>query len=761
MISWIPIIGGISLRQPLSADKPFCDSTRDILLTNFDELDFGEKKQPKRLIDSENPLNLVNYYGYEDITLLWQSIPENQRPYTIILLIASHVLLPGNESRLEELERNADICEENRIPYAIQCCSGETHMEERPPIAYMEQRFAQHEYFYGLNCAELYNAVTWRGESESDNSLYIMQCIKLCAKYGAFFLWTDTNMNYDSGMVLQWFENNESFYDTFKQYSEYICLINKESYGKPSSYACMQGLWLAGLVGNWGVASDWWHWQVDGDKKSLFGEFDRYVDDEWDMILSYPESMYVQSMMLALSRGGTCFKAEAPNFSTSVGGVAVGGFAYGISPLLDRIIDGRITIPSKQQVLAATDYAVIGGTNFVDYNYNYKESNLYPATGCADILVLLPKNLRLAERAVFLNSGIKLIEKKLEADEFDLCYPADTGSNTYLTNTADKWYYINNVENKRCEKYARFAPNINSATGVYINAAEHTGAIITESADTLNFYLSNYRTDKSEMVKQLKPSIRREKRWEEVCAEYLPLDENGNPIGVDDSVKRKAEIVITGTLNGGKPEVEILSEQSGKGCRPFTVCEEWNAEKTQLKLIVMFNGTVELAVALDSSGKTAASAQRQPVAETKKQNLNYTGVLQKLVDERITDSHNYTYYSYLLYDRAVAEAQKLVTEKTGDLTEIASVTTLVQKRLGQLIRIEKYASALRELRACDDFEAKADSFDALLRELLSTKEYISGRTKSLQYFPLYWISPCDAELNSKSKLIERAYQKVL
>ena len=71
----------------------------------------------------------------------------------------------------------------------------------------------------------------------------------------------------------------------------------------------MQGLWLAGLVGTWGVASDWWHWQVDGDKNP-FGEYDKYVDDEWDLILSYPENMYVQSMMLVMSCGGTCFKAE-------------------------------------------------------------------------------------------------------------------------------------------------------------------------------------------------------------------------------------------------------------------------------------------------------------------------------------------------------------------------------------------------------------------------------------------------------------------
>src|SRR5574344_480908 len=42
----------------------------------------------------------------------------------------------------------------------------------------------------------------------------------------------------------------DSFYSAFKENSKYICLMNKESYGKPSTYSCMQGLWLAGLIGN-------------------------------------------------------------------------------------------------------------------------------------------------------------------------------------------------------------------------------------------------------------------------------------------------------------------------------------------------------------------------------------------------------------------------------------------------------------------------------------------------------------------------------
>ena len=244
-------------------EKQFSEKERKVLLQTFQTVT-SEKKQPlRRVIDSQNPLNLVNYYGDEPLLTLWNSIPENQQPYTVLLLIPGHTLLPGSDQALAWLETTADECEKNQIPYAIQNINGEYQMEERIPIAWLEERFAsRHDYFYGLNAAELYNGVIWRGEVESNNAQYIIDCITLAAKYGAFFFWTDTNMNYDNGMVLEWFEKNDAFYSAFKNNAANIVLMNKESYGNPSSYSVMQGLWLAGLVGNWGVASDWWHWQI-------------------------------------------------------------------------------------------------------------------------------------------------------------------------------------------------------------------------------------------------------------------------------------------------------------------------------------------------------------------------------------------------------------------------------------------------------------------------------------------------------------------
>ena len=90
------------------------------------------------------------------------------------------------------------------------------------------------------------------------------------------------------------------------------------------------------------------------------GEYDAFVDNEWDSIINFPENMFAQSMALTMSCGGTCFLWEAPVFSMAVYGNPVAGYEYAISPLLDAVIAGEIKIPSREQVLAETKGTVEG-----------------------------------------------------------------------------------------------------------------------------------------------------------------------------------------------------------------------------------------------------------------------------------------------------------------------------------------------------------------------------------------------------------------
>lgn len=729
-------------------EKQLSAREREVLLKTFSPAAAGEKKPLKRVIDSTHPLNLVNYYGDEPLVELWGSIPENQRPYTVILLIPGHTLLPGSDEALAWLEKAADECEQRKIPYAIQNINGEYHMEERLPLAWLEERFAaRHSYFYGLNAAELYNGVSWRGEVESSNAQYLIDCIGLAARYGAFFFWTDTNINYDSGLVLDWFEKNESFYSAFKNNAEHIVMMNKESYGNPSSYSVMQGLWLAGLIGNWGVASDWWHWQVDGDKKSLFGAYDRYVDDEWDLILSYPENLYVQSMMLVMSCGGTCFKAEAPNFSTSSGGKPVAGFQYGISPLFDAVLSGEIAIPTRADVLRETPAAVLGRANYPEFNYTLKESNLYPSTGRYRILPLLPSSLREAERALFAQNGIQLVEQSQNQAYYDKLFPEQAQGDTYAMRTKDQWYFINNLENTEGVKTAEMTPIYSSASAFSIAAQEHTAAIVTEKADRLSFYLSNYRTDKGEMLKEITPEIRKNKTWPEVCGEYLTLDESGDPVGVDDRTLRETTITVKGSLNGGAPKLILRSEPQGGGqTRPFDHTSKWDPDTQTLTVTIRHNGVVKLDLLLDPAESALTFAKTDLLPNSQKPSAQVsTQALQKAADScKLPANERYIDYTYLQFQNALARASVILTEGAASQQEVDQAQKALEGAYRQLLPVSEYADLLNEVFAMNltGYAQEAIdklwlSFDALLREMLSNQVYVAGRSNELAYKSIY------------------------
>lgn len=738
-------------------EKALSFRQRQVLIENFTPVDLTSKKEPKRVIDNKNPLNLLNYYGDEPVLNLWSSIPENQRPYTVLLIIPGHTLLPGSDSALEMLIETAQICEENQIPYAIQNANGEIAPEERLPVAYLEKEFAKkHEYFYGLNVAELYNSVSWRGEVDSNNSQYIIDCINLCAKYGGYFFWTDTNMNYDSGMILEWFETNEAFYTAFKENSKYICLMNKESYGKPSTYACMQGLWLAGLVGNWGVASDWWHWQVDGDKKSLFGEYDNLVDNEWDMIINFPENMYVQSMMLVMSAGGTCFKAEAPNFSTSCDGKRVGGFEYGISPLLDRVISGEITIPSKEEVLDETPIAVLGYENYPNFNYDEKESNLYPSTGKYGIIPLLPSNLRNDEIEIFNENQITLVNTDKSQSFYDEYY-AGIDSDTYLHRISNQWYFIHNVENERCVKKGTFEPVISSAQQVSISADEHTSAIITENENSLNFYVSNYRTDKKQMVKEIDDEYMKNNSWSNFSKEYLVLDSNGNPIGVDDTQQRTTVVTIKGTYNSGKPELVLKNSKDGKGYqnRPYSYTEEWDENTHTLTLTFKHNGIVDFSVLLDKSGKVFAASKQGGITPyiREKTDISYDELENLISTLNTEENHIYNEYSYMQFNDALEKAKVIISEKNYTQSQVDDAVKELQSAYDNLLDLTDYGSLLKSSLSNTLSEDQCAAYDALLREALSNRVYVDGRSQSLNYKYFYKIK--NYNKNAKQNRLEK------
>lgn len=738
----ISIVGSVIYVTPKAYGyKPLGANNRESLMCNFDAFEEETKAEPKRTINNENPVNLINYYGHEPLETFWFSLDEDYRKYSVLLIIPSHIFLPDYSA--QTLEQIADECEELKIPYVIQNTMGEAFAEELMPIGYLEKRFAsKHKYFYGLNCAELYNGENWRGDADSDYTQYVCDSIKLCAKYGCFFFWTDTNLFYENnGMLMDWLERSELLYSTLKEYSKYVYMLNKETAAIvdllpiPSTYSLMEGLWLSGLIGGWGVACDWWTFdinQIDG-KASLFHEYDEYIDHYSENGFSYPENMFTMAFVYVASRGGCCFSAEAPNMTMAVGGKTVPGYEYSILPFFKDILKGRYSIPGKRDVLDETKAVILGSENYPTFVYNTYESYRYPANPLINIIPLLPKDLRLEERAVFEEQGILLIEKN-ENEEFYKSLFDEIEANTYITRTVNQWYYLNNVENQSAEKSAKIYPVISSAETVSLTTREHTYAIIKEKSNCLEFSINNYRTDKSALLKAVNSEST--DNWVEIADEYLELDEDGNPVYLDDSEKRKTVIAIKGSLNGGKPNTEYLNavDYGGRYNRDYEVQEEWDEVNSVLTLTFMHNGRINFNVYLDDSNKNYyVHEKRASLEATKTKSNNSVEKLEALTAEYISDSESYTPYSYMIYNRCFEKARVMINEGTYSNEEINSCADELEKAKKNLVNVEKYVSLLREVLNSDSEEFSPEEYDELMRcfdnllfEILSPKFYVEG-----------------------------------
>lgn len=747
----VTAIGGTiayTLTNQLPQDeKAFSATEREMLLKSFASISSGEKQPLKRTIDSQSPLNLVSYDGEEPLRTLWNAIPENQKPYTVMLLCPGHTLLPGSDQALAWLEETAGECENNQIPYMIQNISGDSHMEERLPVAYLEEHFAQHTYFYGLSASALYNGVTLRGEVESNHAQYLIDCIELAAQYGAFFIWNEANLNYDSGIVLQWLEENEALYTVFQENADNIILMARQAPISPSTCSVMQGLWLAGLVGNWGIASDWAAWQGNSGQDSLFGAYDRYVDSTEEKRLSYPENLYVQSMMLAMSCGGTCFQAEATGFSTASGGKTVAGFQYGIAPLFDAILSGEVAIPSREDVLQETPAAVLGMANYPDFYESMNNASLYPATGRYRILPLLPANLRANERELFAQNGTLLIDEEKAQSDYDALFPVQAQGNAYTVRTGTQWYFIHPAENTQLEASAVITPIYSNASSFSIAAQEHTSAMITEKEDRLSFYLSNYRTDKGAMLKAITRNQLEEEGLEELCGGYMALGDNGNPAGVDDSKLRETTITVTGTFQGGAPKLILRSDmEGGAQTRPFTHTTKWDPETQTLTVSIQHNGVVKLDILLDQAQQEPTFSEREAIESTGSAAGSVdTTALQKTINS-CTPAENALYidYSYLTFQNALAKARMILSEGASSQQEVDRAQEALENAYRGLIPIGEYVALLNDIASMEltGYTQEAVDklwlcFDALLRETLSNQVYVAGRSNELQYKAIY------------------------
>lgn len=502
-------------------------SETDILIT------VGEQKKNKvrHVVSREKPLYLANYYWADgadsdkisegnvkdnyiskdlnsdgtrkigdDPLKLWNSIPDNLKENTVILLIGERsirddIILKDTKdvnAVRQWYKEQVEFCNKHHIPCAVQNLNGETSTFDRIPLRFWKELAEQNEYLVGFNGAELYNRFSGGDINNADE--HVADLIRIGASIGVSMMWTDTNTFGNHGVLLDWLEKDNSHLSSaMLDNHEYISMMYKESYGSPVTDALLLGLWLTGYCDNWGVASDWWHWQLDGNQ-TLFDTPGSLGG--WGQCQILPENMYSQDIIRVASMGATAYKNEPQFYSVSTVGQRTPAYQYSIIPTLQKVCSGGINIPTKQEVLARTKLVVKGQEDYANVIYDMSLSNLYPKTGQYGIVPVVPNNVpedRLQGFDVVVD-GYKLTEEELKET-----YPEEKYKGTaWAEHFGDTWYMMNSSEDKDVNQNADI---VVGDVGIDVTMTPHTYGVITDHKDKgFDVVLSNYRVDKSELT---------------------------------------------------------------------------------------------------------------------------------------------------------------------------------------------------------------------------------------------------------------------
>ncbi|MDD7267946.1 MAG: NPCBM/NEW2 domain-containing protein [Lachnospiraceae bacterium] len=576
------------------------------------------RKALRRVIDRDHPLYLENYYWSDDLRdkhnqggsfqslnetdedrvdsplKLWETVPESLKENTVILLIPERSLnntVQGQNPQAvrQWVKHNVELCNQNKIPVAVQCVNGETRSDDTIPLAFWEELAEANPYLIGFNAAEMYNRFN------GDNRDYVMQLIRSCAANGLTMLWTDTNIFgdgefKDKGVLYEWLEKDDRLSSLMRENKEYIAMIYKESYGRPDTEALYLGMWLAGYCANWGIASDWWHWQLDGNG-SLFGQ--RTAGDAWKQCFTWPENLYSQDIIRSVSMGATCFKSEAQWYSNGSKGKRLPAYQYSLIPTLQGIVDGSIAIPSMDEVKQSVKYVAIGRDNWNDFYYNKEKSQLYPATGRYGIIPYVPASAP-QEALADLPTGSAPISK----EAMDALYSQQYDGNGWLVRQGKTSYFMNSSEDVDEEQTASFAVESFGGSQLTIKAAPHAYAVLTEKTDRLNVKLSNYRIDKSELWDGTIANGFNDSQAYEYTWQLIDRMEKGTQ---KDTEKRETVLTLWSET---KPELTERTEgtpvefRADHYSRPYSINIAETGEvqtdgKKQWQIIVAHNGYVE------------------------------------------------------------------------------------------------------------------------------------------------------------------------
>lgn len=547
--------------------------------------------QQRRPVDSQHPLWLVHVdvWNQADPQKIIDLIPDEIKPYVCMNLSLSCAY--DTELNIHQRPQNAirtykswaSVCQMNNMWFTLQPASGgHTHIHEND-LETFEYFFKRYPNFLGWNYAEQFWGFDEAGDlfssTQTDRIELFSKLIPMHHKYGGFLtisfcgnIWSHA-LN-PVGML----KRNPKLLQASRDYPEAIlwlykyttssCFYNNESVSF--------GPFVSGLAKNYGVRYDNCGW--NGAMDALFGE---------NHGKKYPTAAGIGTVMEQTCQNGGAvwdgpeliWTEDFQNLSTSTYTDAVGSTGnytqrnWGTFPgfrniwldMFRKIIDGTMYIPTQQEVIDKTKIIIVNDvTSGSDedkyatwgnlYDGLYKQNDpfnrgngqwmdnfLYlKSTGRYGTIPMTPQMTTMATgiptkiKKSMRNSVWPTIAKKQEA--FNAAYPEVSTGDLFVSRYRNQLvtYTPYSYLNVKTTASANIPLQYNTCQSLDLKWGKLSSALVKEYADSITFYLNNYRTDTTKAVVDeivvngvtSEPSIKWNKRVEataSVTPKYDPL----------------------------------------------------------------------------------------------------------------------------------------------------------------------------------------------------------------------------------------------
>lgn len=527
----------------------------------------------RRVIDAAHPLVIV-----EGGLTMWGLLPESFRRHSAVMIHAGmeeHPLF----TELEQFQKaNAPVF------IAVQGDEADTVRTPLPLIARALDRFPA---LLGCRVCEL-SCGPGMTANERRNLIHL---IRLCGSKHALLNWQDMGYPYQPGHVFLDAGRDPELFRALAENGPSVILTEKNNgWGKyHQTRSLVMGMWLSGVVSNWGLnAEDWW-WYEQG-----YG--DRFVPSrgrrgwarqlaagsnwEYGSAVSMPDILYGQNVLCAAAGGATVFSFESMHAymhpDTQGRPRLTPAWTNVIYPLLETLFDKRL-IPTQEQVrqrvrVAYTDTKdspELEGTGEALYR------PLYGATQ-PDDAILAGK----LSNSLFPRTGryyyLPVIPRRAHGKPFtQLIHPtaAESTGGATAFDINNTWYIINPHENQNTpEDFAIPLPS-----GQLSGRLEpHSLLLVAATAQRVTLQANNYIV-KTHIWDEPRPAVFDGARY---LTNYVT-----NP---DDKDRRETRLTLKTTR---RPQ---LTWHSDRG----TVQERWSPESATLRLTLRHNGPVHLEVDL-------------------------------------------------------------------------------------------------------------------------------------------------------------------